>query len=194
MAEAAVAELEQFGGAGLHAVRLAQRRLDQRTLHAGDIALQVHAIVGEMLRRRRHTVAMSGALGVSVATRSGIAVSAVAVAGGGIMAVGAGCGGAHAVALQGKLHVKVGDSDTYYLDRAVRLLDQFLRSTREPGHGPWFAGDVEFGRGEPHCWTGDPFLPTTLSRPAIERRLLPKIAAQMLKTAPRGADVTSWRY
>ncbi|HZF11916.1 MAG TPA: alpha/beta hydrolase-fold protein [Thermoanaerobaculia bacterium] len=96
--------------------------------------------------------------------------------------------------LQGKLHVKVGDSDTYYLDRAVRFLDQFLKSTREPGHGPWFAGDVEFGRGEPHCWTGDPFLPNTLSRPAIERRLLPKIAQQMLKTAPQGADVTSWRY
>jgi len=96
--------------------------------------------------------------------------------------------------LQGKLHIKVGGEDTYYLDRAVRLLDRFLESTREPGHGPWFAGDVEFGPGQPHCWTGDPFLPNTLSAPAIERRLLPRIAAQLLKTAPKGADLASWRY
>jgi hypothetical protein len=96
--------------------------------------------------------------------------------------------------LQGKLHIQVGGSDTYYLDRAVRLLDQFLESTREPQHGPWFAGEVEFGRGQPHCWTGDPFLPNTLSRSALERRLLPKIAERMVKSAPRGADVTSWRY
>jgi hypothetical protein len=94
--------------------------------------------------------------------------------------------------LAGKLHVKVGGEDSYYLERGVLLLDRFLRSTHEPGHGPWYAGDVEIGRGEPHCYTGD--LPETFSRLTLNRRLVPRVARRMLQTAPRGADVTSWQY
>src|SRR5215471_391013 len=52
VAEAAIAELQHFGGAGLHAVGLAQGRLDEGALHAGDIALQVNPFVRKMLRRR----------------------------------------------------------------------------------------------------------------------------------------------
>ncbi|MEA2691274.1 MAG: hypothetical protein QOJ16_661 [Acidobacteriota bacterium] len=94
--------------------------------------------------------------------------------------------------LAGKLHLKVGGADSYYLERAVLLLDRFLASTREPGHGPWYAGDIEIGRGEPHCYTGD--LPETFSRLSLNQRLLPIVAQRLLKTAPPGADVTSWRY
>jgi hypothetical protein len=96
--------------------------------------------------------------------------------------------------LAGKLHVKVGGEDTYFLERAVLRLDAFLKSTREPGHGPWYAGDVEVGRGAPHCYTGDPPLPESFSRLLFNERLLPQVARRMLLTAPRGADVTSWRY
>jgi hypothetical protein len=76
----------------------------------------------------------------------------------------------------------------------VLLLDRFLARTREPGRGPWFAGQVEVGRGEPHCWTGDPPLPETFSRLTLNQRLLPLVAKRMLQTAPPGADVNSWRY
>jgi hypothetical protein len=94
--------------------------------------------------------------------------------------------------LAGKLHVKVGGEDSYYLERGVLLLDKFLQGTREPGHGPWYAGDVEIGRGAPHCYTGT--LPETFSRLLLNQRLLPVVAKRMLETAPKGADVTSWRY
>jgi len=38
--------------------------------------------------------------------------------------------------LIGKLHFAVGDLDNFYLDRAVRLAEKFLESTKEPGKGP----------------------------------------------------------
>ncbi len=96
--------------------------------------------------------------------------------------------------LAGKLHIKVGGEDTYFLERAVLRLDSFLKSTRSPGHGPWYGGDIEVGRGAPHCYTGDPPLPESFSRLLLNERLLPQVARRMLETAPRGADVTSWRY
>lgn len=97
--------------------------------------------------------------------------------------------------LQGKIHVKVGDLDTFYLDRAVRLLDRFLAATRRPGHGPWYAGSVEFGAGQPHCWTGDDSgALVSADHLSINQRFLPVIARHLLATAPPGADVTSWRY
>jgi Putative esterase len=92
--------------------------------------------------------------------------------------------------LVGKIHIKVGDSDNYYLERAVRLLEAFLESTREPRYG----GSVEYGDGHGHCYTGDPSVPTNLSWLTIYQRHLPEMAEHMLKTAPPGADVTSWRY
>jgi hypothetical protein len=96
--------------------------------------------------------------------------------------------------LVGKIHMKVGDRDTYYLDRAVRLAEEFLESTKDPDRQPYYAGDIEYGAGQPHCYTGDPTVPARLSRFTINQRLMPEMQGWMLKTAPRGADVTSWRY
>ena len=50
--------------------------------------------------------------------------------------------------LVGKLHIYTGDMDTYYLNNAVKLLEEFLESTRDP----YYAGAVEYGDGAPHCW------------------------------------------
>jgi len=50
--------------------------------------------------------------------------------------------------LAGKIHVYVGDMDNYYLNNGVKMLETFLASTRDPH----FAGVVEYGDGEPHCW------------------------------------------
>ena len=89
--------------------------------------------------------------------------------------------------LVGKLHFAVGDNDSYYLDRAVRLTQGFLDSTKEPGKGPYFGGDFEYGHLAPHCYSGDPKVP-------LNNRIMPQALEWMLKTAPNGADVRSWRY
>jgi len=96
--------------------------------------------------------------------------------------------------LVGKLHFKVGDSDTYYLERAVRLLQDFLESTKDPGRGPYYAGDFEYGPGHPHCYSGDPSVSVRIARLTVNQRYMPQMAEWILKTAPPGADVKSWRY
>ncbi len=50
--------------------------------------------------------------------------------------------------LEGKLHIYVGDMDSYYLNNAVRYLEEFLENTSNP----YYAGTVEYGDGQPHCW------------------------------------------
>jgi hypothetical protein len=96
--------------------------------------------------------------------------------------------------LIGKLHIKVGTRDTYYLDRAVRLLEKFLESTKLPGRGPYYGGEFEYGPGQPHCYSGDPSVPVPISRLTINQRLMPQMDAWMLKTAPKQADIKSWKY
>lgn len=50
--------------------------------------------------------------------------------------------------LVGKLHIYVGDMDSYYLNNAVVLLEDFLKKTKDP----YYAGVVEYGERKPHCW------------------------------------------
>jgi len=92
--------------------------------------------------------------------------------------------------LVGKLHIKVGTRDTYYLDIGVRFMDEFLKSTNNP-HA--FA-DVEYGPHLPHCYTGHPELPNALGSLDLQQRILPAAVDWMLKTAPKGADISSWKY
>jgi hypothetical protein len=94
--------------------------------------------------------------------------------------------------LIGKLHFTVGDSDNYYLDRAVRLTQKFLESTKEVGKGPYFGGTFEYGAGAGHGYSGG--TPGPESSGTVHQRLMPVMQEQMLKTAPAGADVKSWHY
>lgn len=96
--------------------------------------------------------------------------------------------------LVGKLHFAVGDSDTFYLERAVKLAEKFLETTKEAGKGPYYGGSFDYGPGMPHGYTGDPHLPLSVSGPTINQRLMPVMLEHMLQTAPPGADVKSWRY
>jgi Putative esterase len=96
--------------------------------------------------------------------------------------------------LIGKLHFAVGELDTYYLERAVHLTQQFLDSTREPGKGPYADATFDFGPGRPHGYTGDIFLPQAVAGGTVQQRMMPVMLEQMLKTAPAGADTKSWRY
>jgi hypothetical protein len=92
--------------------------------------------------------------------------------------------------LVGKLHFKVGTRDTYYLDRAVRLAQKFLASA----NNPCSAADFEYGPSMPHCWSGDASVPVSISRLTINQRVMPAMAEWLEKSAPKDADVSSWKY
>ncbi|HEX8798068.1 MAG TPA: alpha/beta hydrolase-fold protein [Terriglobales bacterium] len=92
--------------------------------------------------------------------------------------------------LQGKIHIYVGSMDTYFLNNAVYLMEDFLKSTKNPPYD----GEVKYGDRAEHCWNGDPNLPNYLSRLHYNTMYLPKIMERIEKTAPPGADLTSWKY
>jgi len=92
--------------------------------------------------------------------------------------------------LAGKIHIYTGSDDTYFLNDAVYRMEDFLKSTTNPPYG----GEVTYGPRAEHCWNGDPALPNYLSRLHYNTLYLPKILDQIQKTAPKGADLTSWRY
>ncbi len=92
--------------------------------------------------------------------------------------------------LRGKLHIYVGSADNYMLNDAVYLLEDFLKTTTNPPYD----GEVKYGDKAEHCWNGDPNLPNYLSRLHYNTQYLPKILERIQKTAPAGADLTSWRY
>jgi len=81
--------------------------------------------------------------------------------------------------LAGKIHLYVGTMDTWHLNNAVYLMEEFLnKATNPPANAV-----VEYGDRKPHCWSGHE---TAYWFKQLEERIL--------KTAPAGADLTSWRY
>ncbi len=95
--------------------------------------------------------------------------------------------------LQGKLHLYVGSDDTYFLNDAVYLMEDFLKTTGTPGHGVPYDGEVKYGPRAEHCWNGDPTLPNAYSRLHYNTMYLPKVMQRIAATAPKGADM-SWKY
>jgi hypothetical protein len=96
--------------------------------------------------------------------------------------------------LQGKLHIYVGSDDTYFLNDAVYLMEDFLNQTGTPGRGVPYEGEVKYGPRAEHCWNGDPTKPNWYSRLHYNQMYVPQIMERIQKTAPPGADLTSWRY
>jgi hypothetical protein len=92
--------------------------------------------------------------------------------------------------LEGKIHIYVGDMDNYYLNNAVYLIEEFLESTTSPYYG----GEVDYGDRAEHCWNGDHTRENATSRLRYHQMFIPKAVERILKTAPAGADVKSWRY
>ena len=92
--------------------------------------------------------------------------------------------------LEGKLHIYTGDMDNYYLNNAVYLAEEFLESTQNPYYG----GEVDYGDRAEHCWNGDHENGNHISRLRYNTRYLPKILKRIEATAPRGADLKSWRH
>jgi hypothetical protein len=92
--------------------------------------------------------------------------------------------------LEGKIHIYCGDMDNYYLNNAVYLMEAFLEKTRNP----YYNGEVDYGDRAEHCWNGDHNNPNYISRLRYNIMYLPKILKRIEKTAPKGADLKSWRY
>ena len=92
--------------------------------------------------------------------------------------------------LEGKLHIYVGDMDNYYLNNAVYLIENVLKAATNPPYG----GEIDYGDRAEHCWNGDHTRPNAESRLRYHQMFAPKIVERILKSAPKGADLTSWRY
>jgi len=92
--------------------------------------------------------------------------------------------------LQGKIHIYCGDMDNYYLNNAVYLVEDFLEAATNPPYG----GQVDYGDRAEHCWNGDHTRPNAISRLRYIQMFAPKIVERIERSAPPGADLTSWRY
>ena len=91
--------------------------------------------------------------------------------------------------LRGKLRIYVGDMDNYYLNNAVYLVEDFLRTANPPADAV-----VDYGDRDEHCWNGDHTRTNAYSRLRYPQMVMPWAVERMLRTAPPGADLRSWRY
>jgi hypothetical protein len=109
--------------------------------------------------------------------------------------------------LQGKLHLFVGNSDTYFLTDAVMDAQDVLSATQDPKSDAEIVIGTHGGRGYEHCFRGYEYspgqqegqagvepLPNSLTRLTYNQAFLPLMAQHFVDTAPEGADTTSWRY
>lgn len=92
--------------------------------------------------------------------------------------------------LKGKIHIYCGEMDNYYLNDAVYLMEDFLEHTTEP----YYDGEVDYGARDEHCWNGDHDNPNAISRLRYNTMYMDKILKRIKESAPKGADLTSWRY
>jgi hypothetical protein len=91
--------------------------------------------------------------------------------------------------LRGKLRIYVGDMDNYYLNNAVYLVEDFLRSANPPADAV-----IDYGDRDEHCWNGDHTRSNAYSRLRYPQMVMPWALERMIMTAPAGADLRSWRY
>lgn len=91
--------------------------------------------------------------------------------------------------LRGKLAIYAGLADNYFLNDAVYRVEDFLRAANPPSDAI-----VDYGARDEHCWSGDHSTFNGVSRLTYMQRFVPKLVTGFLKRAPKGADVTSFRY
>jgi len=92
--------------------------------------------------------------------------------------------------LKGKIHIYCGTMDNYYLNNAVYLTEDFLKTTTDPHYD----GVVDYGDRAEHCWNGDHTRPNAFSRLRYHQMYVERILERIRGSAPAGADLTSWRY
>ena len=85
--------------------------------------------------------------------------------------------------LDGKLHIAVGDMDSYYLDNAVYRLDEFLNQEAQPR----IETEIQYGRRKPHCWTG--YSPNNPGEDMSTLEFVQIVADHFSDNAPNGAEM-----
>ena len=91
--------------------------------------------------------------------------------------------------LRGKLKLYVGEADNYYLNDAVYLVEEFLKTADPPAEA-----EVDYGARAEHCWNGDHTRPNATSRLRYNQMFIPRILGEIRKRHPVGVDTVSWRY
>jgi len=92
--------------------------------------------------------------------------------------------------VRGKLRIYVGDMDNYYLNNAVYLVEEFLKTATDPPAD----AEVDYGDRAEHCWNGDHTRPNAISRLRYAQMFIPRIMDQIRRNHPAGVDTLSWRY
>ena len=81
--------------------------------------------------------------------------------------------------LRGKIHIYVGEADNYFLNNAVYLVEDFLKSTKNPP----YEGVVDYEPRAEHCWNGDHTRPNAISRLRYAQMFAPKIVERIEERA-----------
>ena len=89
--------------------------------------------------------------------------------------------------LRGKIHVTVGDMDSYYLNDAVVLMQEFLDSATNPPAEASF----EYGWRKPHCFIG--YSPTRPGEDLNNEEFVRIASEHMWERMPSNADRGWWR-
>jgi pimeloyl-ACP methyl ester carboxylesterase len=92
--------------------------------------------------------------------------------------------------LKGKIHIYVGEMDSYYLNNAVYSAEDMLKKLT----GPACHCQVDYGDRAEHCWNGDHAHPNYISRLRYHQMYIKKWAEEVKGRCPKGADLVSWRY
>ena len=92
--------------------------------------------------------------------------------------------------LKGKIHIYVGDMDSYYLNNAVYMAEDMLKKLQAPACGC----QVDYGDRAEHCWNGDHEHPNYISRLRYHQMYIKKWAEEVKMRSPKGVDLRSWRY
>jgi len=92
--------------------------------------------------------------------------------------------------LKGKMHIYVGEMDSYYLNDAVYSAEDVLKKLSNPVCDC----QIDYGHRAEHCWNGDHSQPNYISRLRYHQMYIRKWAEEVRTRAPKGADLRSWRY
>ncbi len=88
--------------------------------------------------------------------------------------------------LRGKIHVAVGDMDSYYLELGVYMFEELVNTLDDPPADASF----EYGRRQPHCWIG--YSPEREGENLSNIEFLRIAADHMRGNAPEGTPHTAW--
>ncbi|HEY4337035.1 MAG TPA: hypothetical protein VGM89_14090 [Puia sp.] len=92
--------------------------------------------------------------------------------------------------LKGKMHIYVGEMDSYYLNDAVYSAEDVLKKLSNPNCDC----QIDYGHRAEHCWNGDHSQPNYISRMRYHQMYIRKWAEEVKTRSPKGVDLKSWRY